>query len=157
VSSSAFTTTYTTHAQALERYIARIVRDRQAARDLTHDTLVKALVHGEHAAGWLYRVARNAALDHLRTARRTVLEDPRALDERRELSGRPSLDWGASDRVHEALDELPGAQREVTLLRYHSGLSTAEIGSALGKTPAAVRQLEARALRTLRTRLAESA
>lgn len=148
-----FTSVYTDHARALESYIARIVRDRQAARDLTHDTLLKALERGESGVGWLYRVARNAALDHLRKARHTASEDPVAIDCRREGRTEPGIEWGTTGRVHEELDALPQAQREVTLLRYRSGLTGAETAVALGKTHAAVRQLEARALRTLRTRL----
>lgn len=153
--SSVFSALYVAHAAGLEHYLVQIVRDRHAARDLVHDTLVKALERpgevGGEAPGkaWLYRVAHNAALDHLRKSRRSTLEEPVVIDRRRESRNRPA-EWGSAAAIHAEIEHLPRAQREVTLLRYRTGLTTAETAAALGKNATAVRQLELRALRTLR-------
>ena len=157
---SQFTDLYRAHAAPLARYVARIVGDANVALDITHDTLTKAYEHelraepGEPPIGaWLYRVARNAALDHLRRTRRARLEEPSAIARRRERTEAAPLNWGSTTEIHAELALLPAAQRDVTLLRYREGLSPTETGTSLGKTAAAVRQLELRALRSLRAAL----
>ena len=155
-----FTHLYTMHAAGLVHYVTHMVRDRHAASDIVHDTLIKAfernlasVAGGPPITSWLYRVAHNAALDHIRRGRRATPEEPAAIDRRRESTAGEPLEWGAHGLIHAALDRLPPAQRDVTVLRYLGGMTPAETATALGKTAVAVRQLEARALRGLRAAL----
>jgi RNA polymerase sigma-70 factor, ECF subfamily len=164
VEEAVFTRLYVTHSGALTRYVERIVGDAEAALDITHDTLIKAYEQSPHLTpsgppirAWLFHVAHNAALDHLRWARHAVPVDPEAVARRRESSSATRLEWGATADVHAELELLPAAQRDVTVLRYRAGMSPAETGSALGKTADAVRQLELRALRRLRAALPSTA
>jgi RNA polymerase sigma-70 factor, ECF subfamily len=160
VDEALFTKLYVTHSVALTRYVERIVGDAEDALDITHDTLIKAFERPPHldpngppVRAWLFMVARNAALDHLRWARHSMSEEPDTVARRRELSDAARLEWGSTDAVHAELELLPPAQRSVTILRYRAGMSPTETGTALGKTAAAVRQLELRALRHLRAAL----
>lgn len=146
VEEALFTRLYLAHSAALTRYVERIVEDAEAALDITHDTLIKVYEQspqltpgGPPIRAWLFHVARNAAVAH-----------------RREASGETRLEWGSTANVHAELASLPEAQRDVTVLRYRAGMSPAEAGTALGKSAAAVRQLELRALRRLRTALSHA-
>jgi RNA polymerase sigma-70 factor (ECF subfamily) len=56
-------------------------------------------------------------------------------------------------QLAEALAELPEAQQEAVTLHHLHGLSVAEIGQSMGRSPTAVAGLLKRGLRTLRTRL----
>jgi RNA polymerase sigma-70 factor (ECF subfamily) len=152
-----FTALYRANAAWLRSYVQGIVHDVDAASDIVHDTLMKALARppGAVPMSWLRTVARNAAVDHLRRARRMQAEDPAAIDRRRERDGAGAR--ALSSHVEAALTELPASQRVVMALRFAHGLPAREAASALGKTPDAIRQLESRALRTLRSALDRSA
>jgi RNA polymerase sigma-70 factor (ECF subfamily) len=106
---------------------------------------------------WLYRVAYNTALMHLRTERAKPAESglddvPDAPDDARPadeiLHRREAL-----ERVQAALDLLPDANRTVILLRDVEGLSTEETAEVTETTPAAVKTRLHRARVALRTAL----
>src|SRR5215212_8484455 len=94
---------------------------------------------------WLYRVAHNRCVDHLRRplpapvdlldVTRTPLHDPLAEAERRE----------DLRRLVEDVRRLPEQQRSALLMRELEGLSYAELGGALGVTVPAVKSLLVRA------------
>jgi RNA polymerase sigma-70 factor (ECF subfamily) len=56
-------------------------------------------------------------------------------------------------RLGEALERLPELQREVLVLKHCRGLTLAQIGEHLGRTPAAVASLLRRGLKQLREHL----
>jgi RNA polymerase sigma-70 factor (ECF subfamily) len=149
-----FTALYLAHAEWLTRYVGRIIRDADAARDIVHDTLLKALEGPASTApaAWLRSVAHNASLDYLRRQRRITLEDPSVVERRRDRE-EPRRRWGASRSIHDALGAVPTSQQQVMVLRFAYGLPPAEVGTVLGKSPAAVRQTESRALQALRAAL----
>ena len=149
--------------------IASTVSDPDAADDLVQDTFVKALAQlddysgaGEFG-GWLLRIARNTMLDHHKR-RRPALVDPHVISgeqyENSRLGARSHHDQLARDLVTgrelaDRLAHLPAMYPQVLVLRYVLGLATGDIARVIGKTPAAVRQLQARALGELRRGLAE--
>jgi RNA polymerase sigma-70 factor (ECF subfamily) len=148
---------YLRQAEPLLRRVRSLVGDQGVAEDIVHDTLVKAIESGQPPSpSWLHAVARNGALDHLRRQRRVQLEEPRALSARREthLDGLP---WGTSGRIHAALGRLPRNQRHVLVLRFAYAMTPAETAAVVGKSNAAVRQLECRGLGALRTALGDPA
>jgi RNA polymerase sigma factor (sigma-70 family) len=146
--------------EPLVRYCRRILTDEDEARDLAQDTLLKvtrALPRFDPSrpfAAWIYRIARNACLNHL---------------ERRRLRGRPEVPADRvgptprpdqlaarreeADRVREALAGLPRADRELLRMKLVTGLDNAEISRRLGLTPGALRTRACRALARLRARL----
>jgi RNA polymerase sigma-70 factor (ECF subfamily) len=157
---------YTSDAARLERFVVGIVGDADAARDIVQDAMAKALETSADPAvtvillsAWVYRVARNAALDHIRMQRRTTCEAPAAIDERREglaVAAASPPEWGAHEGVHTAISLLPTCQRQVIALRYRLGLTARETATVLGKSTDSVRHIEARALRSLRAARPES-
>ena len=70
---------YVRYAPDVQRYIASFVRDHHEAEDITQNVfakLMKAIQKYEQRdvpfAAWIMRVARNAALDHMRARRATA-------------------------------------------------------------------------------------
>jgi RNA polymerase sigma-70 factor, ECF subfamily len=147
---------YVRHRLAVFRYVRGRVRTDDEAADLAATTFERAIAalatYRPHAAGarpWLLRIARNAAIDAARRRRPHVPLDAAASVP----ASVNSLDAAPDGRDIELLDlvrSLPDTQRDAVLLRYAAGLSAAEIGAVLGKSPAAVQKLIERARAALR-------
>jgi RNA polymerase sigma-70 factor (ECF subfamily) len=120
--------------QILARHLAHLIRDfARAKRDAAVERSLEAAL-GESSArlgDWL-------------AAGQSSPSDRAARDE-------------AAVRLADALAELPEPQREALVLQHWQGLSLAEIGERLGRTPAAVAGLIKRGLRRLRDLLHEGA
>jgi RNA polymerase sigma-70 factor (ECF subfamily) len=148
---------YVRYAADVQRYVASFVRDHHEAEDITQDIFVK-LVKGigkyepreAPFAAWIMRVARNAALDHLRSRRAIPTEEVRVADD-----GRAHTGLRLSRDLRRALEQLPEDQREVLILRHVAGLSPVEIAATLEKTESSVHGLHHRGRRTLQARLVE--
>jgi len=123
-------------------YVATLLRDRAAAEDVTALAFERAYrrrrsfdrARGDERA-WLFGIARNAALDELRRRRRHAAlsidpEDPAAVPTR---VAEDDAD-GALRRtvVRAALDALTPRERELVALKFHAGLTNAEIARVLG-------------------------
>jgi RNA polymerase sigma factor (sigma-70 family) len=131
--------------QRLYRYCLAIVGDPQDAQDALQNTMVKVLraLPGEERQielkPWLYRVAHNESVELLRRRRETRELDPGLAAPggglAAEAASRERLGQLLSD-----LDQLPERQRGVLVMRELAGLEFAEIGTALGTSPAVARQ-----------------
>jgi RNA polymerase sigma-70 factor (ECF subfamily) len=146
---------YTRYAPDVLRYVRSFVNDHHEAEDITQNVFIKLIsVIGKYEArevpftAWILRVARNAALDHMRARRATPCEDIRVQDDER---GRLSHERGHD--LRQALETLPGEQREVLILRHIVGLSPVEIADVLGKTESSVHGLHHRGRISLKTAL----
>jgi RNA polymerase sigma-70 factor (ECF subfamily) len=167
---AAFGELYDWYLPRIYAYLVRRVEERTVAEDLTATTFERALValragafRNESFGGWLYRVAGNALVDHVRRGRRYVPLGVRAGDVAWGDDG--DADPGAAaderamaaftaaverDALARALAALPLHHRRVIVLRYVDGLEPAEVAEALGcsRSTAAVRLH--RALRAMR-------
>jgi len=94
--------------------------------------------------GWLARIARNTALDHLRRGRPTVEATERNC-------GATRTDEAAD--VLEALRRLPAAYRETLILRLVEGMTGPEIAARTGLTPDSVRVNLCRGMKMLQAQL----
>jgi RNA polymerase sigma-70 factor (ECF subfamily) len=145
------------YERAILNYLFRLVGDRDTAEDLTQETYLRAyralerMELGDSSAGrrraWLYRIAHNAATDHLR---RTALLSWLPLDvlHRGESSARvedPATADAASEPVHRALARLSRDHREVLILFSHDELDTEEVAEVLRISPEAARKRRQRA------------
>jgi RNA polymerase sigma-70 factor (ECF subfamily) len=146
---------YVRFADDVHRYVLGILRDPHEAEDVTHDVFAKlmsAIRNYEQRsvpfAAWITRVARNAAIDHLRRRRAVPREEVHAVDA---VSQRDDAERIESLRI--ALAQLPEEQREVVVLRHVAGLSPLEIANRLGKTEGAVHGLHHRGRGSVRSTL----
>jgi RNA polymerase sigma-70 factor (ECF subfamily) len=148
---------YERHFERIYAFVARRVRDRAAAEDVTAEVFHKALAAlpgfqflGAPFAAWLLRIAANAIADRSKRAFREVSLH----DDAPEPSVESSAD--ATDRradLFRFVNGLPADQRRVIVERFVEERSIREIAGRLKKTEGAVKQLQFRALRSLRTRL----
>ncbi len=134
------------------------------AEDVTSQVFMKAFQayarfepRHETPAAWLFRIARNAALDHHRRAGRRERTE-------RALARQPVSDVDPGTVAQERMlyrelmvvvSQLPERHREVIALR-HSGLSFQEVGGLLGCSEDAAKMLYHRALKALRAAIPEA-
>jgi RNA polymerase sigma-70 factor (ECF subfamily) len=145
----------------VHRYVAARVGRPSDAEDLAQLVFVKALealpryeARGVPFGGWLFRLARNVVIDHVRTRR-----DHSTLDVIAELAtDSDGPDELAAirqelDGVAKALRRLTPEQREAIELRFFAGLSAREAAEAMGRQEGTVRGLQFRAIAALRREL----
>jgi RNA polymerase sigma-70 factor (ECF subfamily) len=148
---------YERHFEQVYAFVAGRVHDRAAAEDLTAEVFHKALAAlpgfqflGAPFGAWLLRIAANAIADRFKRVSREVPLEDRA----QEPSVEPEAD--ASDRradLFRFVGELPADQRRVIVERFVEQRSIRDIAGRLNKTEGAVKQLQFRALQSLRTRM----
>jgi RNA polymerase sigma-70 factor, ECF subfamily len=146
---------YVLYADAICAYVVGIVHDEHEAEDITHQVFVKLMTairryepRGVPFSAWLHRIARNAAIDHLRARRPIPTEEVESGDA-------PSVERGV-ERTHsmrDALESLPAEQRNVLMLRHLVGLSPREIAVRMGRSESAVHGLHHRGRRAMREQL----
>lgn len=105
---------------------------------------------------WLFRIARNHALDQLRDRQRIQAVEPAQALQRADQADTvrlSDLSWLRDSELMMFVERLPLAQRQVLMLRFTADLSHDEIASILGRSPESVRMLQVRALAFLRHRL----
>jgi RNA polymerase sigma-70 factor, ECF subfamily len=148
---------YLRYSPDVQRYVNSVVHDSHEAEDITQGVFAKLITTiGKYEqrdvpfTAWIMRVARNAALDHVRARRAIPTEDVRVAD-----SGQAQVGIDRSRALREALEDLPDDQREVLILRHVIGLSPTEIAETTGKTESSVHGLHHRGRRTLKVSLAE--
>ena len=141
----AFAAIFRRYHQSLYRFCLAILGSPEDAQDTLQNTMIKVLraLPGEERKielkPWLYRIAHNESIELLRRRRETRELDPElaapgtGLAE--EAASRERLRLLLSD-----LDQLPERQRGALVMRELAGLDFAEIGAALGTSPAVVRQ-----------------
>jgi RNA polymerase sigma-70 factor (ECF subfamily) len=134
-----FESLYRSSRDDVYAYVMTLLRDPSAAEDVTALAFERAYRRrrtfdrrrGEERA-WLFGIARNAALDELRRRRRVaalvtepsdeVLADD---DDEAEVALRRTA-------LQAALAQLPAREREIVALKFHAGLSNAELARVLG-------------------------
>jgi len=138
-------------------YVARRMQNRAEAEDVTSEAFHHALANlqrfewrGVPFAAWLLRIAHNILVDRWQRAGRE--------------SNEPAPDvgdsvWKETEQralLFQMVDRLPADQRRVIYLRFAGQKSIAEVAQELGRSPGAVKQLQFRALESLRGRMKET-
>ncbi|MBN8870635.1 MAG: sigma-70 family RNA polymerase sigma factor [Solirubrobacterales bacterium] len=151
----------------LYAYVAGLLRDRIAAEDVTALAFERAFRKWDRfdpkrgsARGWLFGIARNAALDELRKRKREVPAiEPDGLEARGSVAG-TSIPVEESVVAREqradlfaALGTLSPADREMVALKFFAGLNNVEVAEATGYSPTNVGTRLSRAMTRLRSAL----
>jgi RNA polymerase sigma-70 factor, ECF subfamily len=162
-------------AQVAELFYSRLlifcsqyVNDRGDARDIVHDTFVRAKERIDQYdrekpfSGWLFAIARHRAFDLWRKGRHEVQIRAitpsssiaaRYLDDVRDGQPGPRTECEQADqyqRLLECLDELSDIQAEIIMLRYLQQLSRKEIAALLDIPENTVKSRLLNGLRSLR-------
>jgi RNA polymerase sigma-70 factor (ECF subfamily) len=145
-----FADLYELHFERVYAFVARRVRGRAEAEDVTSEVFHRALHNirkfqwrGTPFVAWLYRIAANEIIDRARRAAREIemTEEP-AVEEIEDAERRAML--------FRLVEQLPDAQRHVIVKRFAEEQSIAEVAHEMGRTEGAIKQLQFRALETLR-------
>ena len=155
-----FAELYENNFERVYAYVVRRVGDRAETEDLTSEVFHHALANlqrfewrGIPFAAWLYRIAANLISDRWqRTNREQVADEPGLIDsapasnaEFEEVERRATL--------FRLVDTLPAEQQRVVVLRFVEQKSIKEVAREIRKTEGAVKQLQFRALTSLRARM----
>jgi len=170
-----FDNLYTQYKDRIEGFIRRMVRDTALAQDLTQETFIRAQkglkdFRGEASVStWLFRIANNLYLDHLRKEKgRGMMVDFFEYLDNRDYGAEESGKNEESDQqvqlleqremsecVQEFVDRLPETYRSVMVLYYLEGFSIEEIAGILGASSVSIRVRLHRAREELRALLEE--
>jgi RNA polymerase sigma-70 factor (ECF subfamily) len=157
----AFAQLYEEYFDRIFRYITLKIGDKAEAEDMTQQVFLNALRSissfkwkGIPFSAWLYRIAHNQVVDHLRKKqKRTAIPINESLaggDSNPQLMAERSLDI---EQLLLATQRLTEAQRQVTSLRFAGELSIAEVAKIMGKSQGAVKALQHSAIVALRKAL----
>lgn len=111
---------------------------------------------GTPFGAWLFRIARNAVVDHRRTSR--AHEPLEGAGDAPSMARGPeelAITVSEMERVTAALADLTEEQRDVIVYRFFAELSPREIAKVLGRREGTIRATQFRALGALRRHLAE--
>jgi RNA polymerase sigma-70 factor (ECF subfamily) len=154
-----FADLYESNFERVYAFIVRRVRDRHEAEDLTAEVFQHALANlsrfewrGVPFAVWLFRIAANVMTDRLRQSSRQrpepVTEDDLDQSSWIEIERRATL--------FQLVNTLPDEQRSVVVKRFVEQKSIRDIAQELGKSEGAIKQLQFRAIESLRARVGGS-
>jgi RNA polymerase sigma-70 factor (ECF subfamily) len=142
---TAMTVLYDRFGKTVYSLLLRMVRNDALAQDLTQECFLRVWTNiGGYEpekgslAPWILTVARNRALDHLRSSGHRMsmaAQDSELLERmvRNEAERDPALEAGRADAVRQAFGKLPASQQQVLGLAYFEGLSQTEIAEKLEK------------------------
>ena len=143
------------HSAAIYRLLARLTRDGHTAEDLCQETFAAAWsgigrFKGDCSLGtWLHKIAYRKFLDFSRANRRRPMNF--ALDEQiAETACDPVLVDDEARVLHESMDQLGDAHRDVLVLHYLHGLSFAQVAELMNAPAGTVRWWAREALTKLR-------
>lgn len=158
---SRFAELYESNFNRVYAFVARRVKDREEAQDVTAEVFHQALRNlgrfqwrGVPFAAWLLRIAANALADRWQRAGREVPADAAEL----EAEARPAdvMEIERRAMLFQLVDRLPQDQKLVVVRRFVEQKSIREIAQELGRSEGAVKQLQFRALETLREQVRKS-
>jgi RNA polymerase sigma-70 factor (ECF subfamily) len=155
-----FAELYENNFERVYAYVVRRVGDRTETEDLTSEVFHHALANlqkfewrGIPFAAWLFRIAANLISDRWqRSSRERLTDEPEQI----ESAQSKSVEFEEVERratLFRLVDTLPTEQRRVVVLRFVEQKSIKEVAREIRKTEGAVKQLQFRALTTLRARM----
>jgi RNA polymerase sigma-70 factor, ECF subfamily len=155
-----FAELYENNFERVYAYVVRRVGDRAESEDLTSEVFHHALANlrrfewrGIPFAAWLFRIAANLISDRWQRTSREQLTDEVEQIESAPASGAEFEEVERRATLFHFVDTLPTEQRRVVVLRFVEQKSIKEVAHEIRKTEGAVKQLQFRALSSLRARM----
>jgi RNA polymerase sigma-70 factor (ECF subfamily) len=151
-----FSELYERNFNRVYAYVAHRVHDRHEAEDLTAEVFHEALRNlgrfewrGAPFAAWLFRIAAALIADRWRSSARRHEVAVDDLDEHEPAGASEVVENRAA--LYKLVDSLPEEQRLVLVRRFVEQRSIREIAHELGRSEGAIKQLQFRAIQTLRS------
>src|SRR6185295_15729374 len=145
---SAFSELVERHLPALYTFLTRMVGSREEAEDIAQNTFLKAWKYlrrykkGANFKTWLFAIARNSAIDHLRKKKMLYFgsfskneSDDEFEHSLKDMEPLQDISFDAHLKVEaleDALQQLSPLYREIILLHYREGLTLEESSKVLG-------------------------
>jgi RNA polymerase sigma factor (sigma-70 family) len=149
-------TLYTRHQRPLFNFFLRLTSSRPVSEDLVHDVFTRILKYRasygdqEHFTPWMYRIARNAHIEHARRHRLEVVAEAPREPASADPGPEKQAEYGQSVALlRRALALLPEDKREVLVLSRFQNLRYEEIARILECEVGAVKVRVYRAVRQL--------
>ena len=141
----------------LYNFFLRLTGDRAASEDLVQEVFMRVLKYRAGYMGdsrfnvWLFQIARNAHIDHLRKQKATIpIDEQFAETPGREPRPDAVYESGQeAELVRRALDRLPAPKKEILVLFRFQNLKLREIADLLGVQVGTVKAQVHRALKDL--------
>jgi RNA polymerase sigma-70 factor (ECF subfamily) len=157
----AFSELYDRHVVRVYRHIYYMVGNPAEAEDLTSQTFLRAWeaipryqVRGAPFVSWLLRIAHNLGVSHLRSKKESSQLHDGIVDDKMRIDPESSYMQTADEElVREAILHLREEQRQVIILRFIEDLEYKEVAEIIGKSVAAIRVIQHRALNSLRKQM----
>jgi len=164
----AFQQLYTTHRLPVYRTAFHLMRFKEDAEDIMHETFIRAFRNirsfdlniGTSFGAWINRICVNCAIEHLRKHKN---RKPHQLDaltgsKKEPSSGEPSPEESTADsqtrqKLYAALNDLTPKQRTIFNLRYAQSMDVREVAECLRCSESTVKTQHMRAVSKLRKRL----
>ncbi|MCH8900711.1 MAG: sigma-70 family RNA polymerase sigma factor [Chloroflexi bacterium] len=158
---AAFGALYDRHVVRVYRHIYYMVGNPAEAEDLTAQAFLQAWQaiprYRPRAApfvSWLLRIAHNLGVSYLRSRKQNAELPETLIDHSRLQNPEPALEQRLnSERIRDAILNLREEHRKVIILRFVEDLEYREVAEILGKSVAAVRVIQHRALNALRKQM----
>ena len=149
---------YELNFERVYAYVMKRVQDRAEAEDVTADVFHQALANlkrfewrGIPFAAWLFRIAANLMSDRWQRSGRETQDD--AALESAQVGPAEIEEVERRATLFRLVENLPVEQKRVVVLRFVEQKSIKEVASAIRKTEGAVKQLQFRALSTLKAHM----
>jgi RNA polymerase sigma-70 factor (ECF subfamily) len=157
----AFGELYDRHVVRVYRHLYYMVGNSAEAEDLTAQTFLKAWeaidryqIRGAPFVSWLLRIAHNLGVSHLRSKRDVAQVHEGLIDDKPRRDPEWACEQAAEEEmVREAIMRLREEQRQVIILRFIEDLDYREVAEIIGKSVAAIRVIQHRALNALRKQM----
>ena len=157
----AFGELYDRHVVRVYRHIYYMVGNAAEAEDLTAQTFLRAWeaieryqVRGAPFVSWLLRIAHNLGVSYLRSKRESSQLHDGIIDDKMRRDPDSAFQQTAEEElVREAILRLRDEQRQVIILRFIEDLDYREVAEIIGKSVAAIRVIQHRALNALRKQM----
>ncbi len=155
---------YEQYYDKIARYAYVHIGSKPDAEDIAGDTFLKALKslpsyreQGLPMSAWLFRIAHNLVVDHLRDKSRHRDIDIEGMDLPSGQNLSESVETRLEmERVKLAMKYLSPSERQVVSLRFISGLSSKEVAEVMKKSDGAVRQMQCAAIGKLKQVLVDN-
>lgn len=157
----AFGALYDLHVVRVYRHLYYMVGNAAEAEDLTAQAFLQGWeaihryeIRGAPFVSWLLRIAHNLGVSYLRSRKESAQLPETLIDHGSQRNPEEAIHQRLEgERVRAAIIRLRDEQRQVIMLRFVEDLDYREVAEIVGKSVAAVRVIQHRALNTLRKQM----